>query len=287
MIKEQEKHMARAFEKFIPVPQKNGVIMVIEKEFGPVGADDWVNIAAGLADIVKCTFGTASLYNEEILQEKVEIYQKSGISPMIGGTLTEVAILCAGGYTKKCLGPYLKYAKSLGFTHLEFSDGTIYIPDERRADIIQMCIQAGFTVISEVGKKDAAKDAAITLHRRIELMTKDLRSGAAMVIIEARESGKGIGVMSKSGEVNFEELDTIIQAVGLENTMIEAPNKDQQQSIYMKYGPGASIGNVQPKDILAAAALRAGLRGDTIGVLRKEHWKKYHDAVGAPQDYTI
>ena len=68
--------MARAFEKFIPVPQKNGTIMVIEKEFGPVGADDWVNIAAGLADIVKCTFGTASLYNEEILQEKVEIYQQ-------------------------------------------------------------------------------------------------------------------------------------------------------------------------------------------------------------------
>ena len=108
-----------------------------------------------------------------------------------------------------------------------------------------------------------------------------------MVIIEARESGKGIGVMGKSGEVLFAELDEIINAVGLENTMVEAPEKNQQQNIFMHYGPAANIGNVQPRDILSVGALRSGLRGDTISSLRQKNWKKYHESVGAPGEYQV
>ena len=278
--------MKRAYEKFIPVPEETGIIMVIEKEFGPNGTKDWSTMAKGVVDIVKCTFGTAALYEEGVLKEKIAAYNKAGISTMIGGTLTEVAILSAGGFSKSDLEGYLKYSKSLGFTHLEFSDGTIYVPDEKRGDIIKMCIDAGFTLISEVGKKDAAKDALITTETRIRLMNEDLENGSKMVIIEARESGKGIGVMGKGGEVDFTELDEIIKAVGLENTMIEAPDKNQQQGVYMKYGPKANIGNVQPRDILSVGALRAGLRGDTICSLRKDHWERYHSAVNAPADYN-
>ena len=279
--------MVRAFEKFITVPEETGVVMVIEKEFGPDGAKDWAKMAAGIVDIVKCTFGTAALYDENVLKQKIEVYKNAGISPMIGGTLTEVAILNAGGYSKADIQGYLKYAKSLGFSHLEFSDGTIYVPDDKRADIIKMCIDQGFTVISEVGKKDPKKDALITSEQRIELMKKDIENGAVMVIIESRESGKGIGVMDKAGEVDFTELDTIINAVGLNNTMIEAPNKAQQQAIYIKYGPKANIGNVQPRDVMSVGALRGGLRGDTISALRKENWKKYHSSENAPDDYKI
>jgi phosphosulfolactate synthase len=261
--------------------------MVIEKEFGPEGAKDWSALTSGLADIVKCTFGTGALYKENILRQKVEVYKQADINPMIGGTLTEVAILNAGGYASQNLKGYLAYAKSLGFTHLEFSDGTIYIPPKKRSDIIKMCIDAGFTVISEVGKKDPKKDALITTEQRIELMKRDLDSGSGMVIIEAREGGKGIGVMGKDGKVNFDELDILIDAVGLKNTMIEAPDKQQQQTIYMRYGTEANIGNVQPKDVLSVAALRAGLRGDTISVLRKQQWGKYHTSENAPEEYKI
>jgi phosphosulfolactate synthase len=118
-------------------------------------------------------------------------------------------------------------------------------------------------------------------------MKKDIDSGAEMVIIEARESGKGIGVMGKAGEVIFAELDEIVDGVGLENTMIEAPEKNQQQNIFMHYGPQANIGNVQPRDILSVGALRSGLRGDTIASLRVEGWKKYHESVNAPKEYEL
>ena len=279
--------MARAFKDFITLPKKNGVVMVIEKEFGPIGAKDWARMARSIVQVVKCTFGTGALYDEDVLKEKLKAYRDSGINPMIGGTLTEVAILEAGGYSQSDLGGYLKYAGSLGFTHIEFSDGTIYVPDEHRPDIIKMCIDSGFTVISEVGKKDPKKDASISLEKRIRLMNSDLKSGAQMVIIESRESGKGIGIMGKGGDVDFAELDKIIEAVGLENTMIEAPEKSQQQAIFMKYGPEASIGNVQPRDVLSVGALRSGLRGDTISALRKKEWEKYNLFVNAPVEYNI
>jgi len=279
--------MTRAFEDHITIPEKFGTVMVIEKEFGPSGAKDWAAMARSIADIVKVTFGTAALYDEKLLKEKVAVYNDAGISTMIGGTLTEVAILNAGGYSKSTLQGYLDYAKGLGFTHLEFSDGSIYIPDKDRGELIRMVKDSGFKVISEVGKKDPKKDELLTIQHRIQLMKQDLDSGAEMVIIEARESGKGIGVMGKAGEVLFAELDEIIDAVGLDNTMIEAPEKGQQQNIFMHYGPAANIGNVQPRDILSVGALRSGLRGDTISSLRQESWKSYHGSVGAPEEYRV
>jgi phosphosulfolactate synthase len=279
--------MTRAFKDHITIPEKFGTVMVIEKEFGPAGAKDWAAMAKSVADIVKVTFGTAALYEEKLLKDKIAVYNEAGISTMIGGTLTEVAILNVGGYSESSLKGYLDYAKDLGFTHLEFSDGSIYIPDKDRGELIQMCKDAGFRVISEVGKKDPKKDALITIQHRIQLMKQDLASGAEMVIIEARESGKGIGVMGKAGEVLFAELDEIVNAVGLENTMIEAPDKGQQQNIFMHYGPTANIGNVQPRDILSVGALRSGLRGDTISSLRLDSWKSYHESVGAPKEYRV
>lgn len=279
--------MARAFQDHITIPDKFGTVMVIEKEFGPAGAKDWADMAKSVADIVKVTFGTAALYDEKLLKEKIAVYNSAGICTMIGGTLTEVAILSAGGYTKSAMQGYLKYAKALGFTHLEFSDGSIYIPDKDRPECIRMFKNAGFSVISEVGKKDPKKDALITMQHRIDLMKQDLAGGAEMVIIEARESGKGIGVMGKAGEVMFAELDEIVHGVGLENTMIEAPEKNQQQNIFMHYGPAANIGNVQPRDILSVGALRSGLRGDTISSLRLDSWRTYHDSVGAPGEYKV
>jgi len=206
---------------------------------------------------------------------------------MVGGTLTEVAMMNAGGYEGNGFLNYLKYAKSIGFIYIEFSDGSIYIPEEKRIDIIKMCLNEGFKVISEVGKKDPRKDAKITTEKRIELMQKDLQSGAELVIIEARESGKGIGVMNKEGKVQFDELDKIVDAVGLDKIMIEAPDKGQQQEIFMYYGSKANVGNIQPRDILSVSALRTGLRGDTIGTLRKDAWENYHTKQKAPEDYII
>ena len=70
--------MTRAFEDHITIPEKFGTVMVIEKEFGPSGARDWAAMARSVVNIVKVTFGTAALYEEKLLKDKIAAYNEAG-----------------------------------------------------------------------------------------------------------------------------------------------------------------------------------------------------------------
>jgi phosphosulfolactate synthase len=50
----------------------------------------------------------------------------------------------------------------------------------------------------------------------------------------------------------------------LDKIMWEAPLKNQQQYLILRFGPNVNLGNVPTVDILALEALRQGLRGDTL-----------------------
>jgi phosphosulfolactate synthase len=46
--------------------------------------------------------------------------------------------------------------------------------------------------------------------------------------------------------------------------MWEAPIKNQQQFMILRFGNNVSLGNIPTTDVLAMEALRQGLRGDTL-----------------------
>lgn len=238
-------------------PRSNGFTMVLDKGLGRHETIDLMATAADYIDSVKLTFGTSALYDEKVLREKVEIVTDAGVVIYPGGTFLEVAVW-QGRYPE-----YLKRAKELGFTAIEVSDGTLEMTDSQRADCIKRALDAGFKVISEVGKKSPDEEiAAAEIHR---LVAHDLALGASLVIVEARESGTGIGIFDKSGSVEVDELDAIVAGVpDLDKIMWEAPLKNQQQYLILRFGPNVNLGNVPTADILALEALRQGLRGDTL-----------------------
>jgi phosphosulfolactate synthase len=114
-----------------------------------------------------------------------------------------------------------------------------------------------------VGKKDPnVKVAMAKMHEQI---ASDLELGVFKVIVEARESGHGVGIYDKAGNVDEAEVDRIISGVKDVNDLIwEAPIKNQQQYLILRFGVNVNLGNVPPEDILALEALRNGLRGDTL-----------------------
>ena len=67
---------------------------------------------------------------------------------MLGGTLFEVV------YARDRLDEFKSWLASIGFTHVEISDGTIDIPRERKLELIDDFAR-DFTVLSEVGSKDS------------------------------------------------------------------------------------------------------------------------------------
>lgn len=238
-------------------PRSSGFTMVIDKGLGRRATKDLMAVAADYVDSLKLTFGTSAFYDEKVLREKVEIVTGAGVDIYPGGTFLEVSVW-QGRYAE-----YLKRARKLGFTAIEVSDGTLEMDDAQRTDCIKRALDAGFKVISEVGKKSPDEKVATAEMQR--LVAHDLEMGVAFVIVEAREAGKGVGVFDKTGAVDEGEVDSIVAGVADPTRLMwEAPLKNQQQYMILRFGPNVNLGNVPPADILALEALRQGLRGDTL-----------------------
>ena len=160
---------------------------------------------------------------------------------------------------------YFEEAHNLGFNAIEISDGSIQIPHDRKVECIEMARDEGFEVLSEVGKKDPNLDKELTLDERIEYMQEELDAGSSLIIVEAREGGKNIGIFDKSGNAKEDEIDYILDNFDGSKLLWEAPNKDQQVFFILKLGNTVNLGNVSTDDITSLETLRRGLRGDTVG----------------------
>lgn len=238
-------------------PRKEGVTMIIDKGLGLTATQDLLDSAADYIDFIKLTFGTSAFLDLDYLAEKVEMVKDYDVWICPGGTFLEVSVW-QGAYAK-----YLKRCRELGFNAIEVSDGTIEIDMKTRADCIKRAVDMGFIVVSEVGKKDPDDKVATTkLHEEI---AADLKNGSYKVIVEAREAGKGVGIYDKDGKPKDDEVEAIIKGVDdITKLEWEAPIKNQQQFLILRFGSNVSLGNIPPEDILALEALRSGLRGDTL-----------------------
>ncbi|MDH7511623.1 MAG: phosphosulfolactate synthase [Clostridiales bacterium] len=238
-------------------PRRTGLTMVIDKGLGIYFLKDLIQTAGDYIDIIKLTFGTSAFYERRLLKEKNELIVSSGIEVMPGGTFLEVAVW------QKSLDAYLEKARDLGFSAVEVSDGTIEIDRPARKAAIKKSLDMGFKVITEVGKKDPKEAPPAELIH--ELIREDLDSGAFKVIIESREAGKGVGIFDQEGKTKEDEIDRILAAgTAVDDLIWEAPLKNQQQDLILRFGLNVNLGNIPPEEVLALEALRQGLRGDTL-----------------------
>ncbi len=238
-------------------PRQAGLTMVLDKGLGENFLQDLLRIAADYIDIIKLTFGTSAFYDRDVLIQKNKLIVSSGIEVMPGGTFLEVAIW------QNRFNAYLKRARELGFSAIEVSDGTIAMSRETRKNAIRRALDEGFKVITEVGKKDPSE--ALPLELIHKLIEEDLACGASKVIIEAREAGKGVGIFDGEGKTRGDEIDRILAGGASPDALIwEAPLKNQQQDLILRFGPNVNLGNIPPEEVLALEALRQGLRGDTL-----------------------
>lgn len=257
-------------------PRSAGQTMVIDKGLGLAETRDLLELAGPYIDYIKLGFGTAALYPERLLRAKVELIRSFGVEPYPGGTFLEVALL------QGRLEAYLRASWALGFTTIEVSDGTIDLSPAERAAAIAAARSLGFDVITEVGKKDGASelDASAALAQ----VRADLAQGACKVILEGRESGKGVGIYDDRGRLKKDDLAPLI--AGLERpdaVMWEAPLKAQQQELIALFGPNVNLGNVAPGEVMALEALRCGLRGDTLRLALEGNGAPEMRGAGTPE----
>lgn len=240
-------------------PRQKGITMVLDKGLGLETAESLMNISGDYVDYLKFGWGTSIVHEQDIIKDKVAMYKSHNITPYTGGTLFELA------YMNDKLEEFFQEAHDLGFEAIEVSDGSTTISHDKKLECIESAKKDGFEVLSEVGKKDPGLDKELSLDERIEYMQNELEAGSSLIIVEAREGGKNIGIYDKAGNAKEDEIDYILDNFDGNKILWEAPNKDQQVFFILKLGNDVNLGNVSTDDITSLETLRRGLRGDTVG----------------------
>lgn len=233
-------------------PRDRGITLVLDKGLSVRQAEDFCEVSSSYIDIVKLGWGTS--YVTQNLEAKLAVYANANIPVYLGGTLFEAYML------RDQLSAYRSLMDRFGIEYVEVSNGTIWLSDQRKLEIIRELSQ-DYTVLSEIGSKNP--NDIIPPYKWVKMIERELEAGAWKVICEARESGT-VGVFRPNGEVRSGLIDEIADQISVEKLIFEAPKKEQQVWFIKKFGSNVNLGNIQPFEVIPVETLRLGLRSDTL-----------------------
>jgi phosphosulfolactate synthase len=233
-------------------PRQNGITLGLDKGYSVRQAEDFCEVASGYVDIIKLGWGTS--YVSQNLKEKLGVYARYDIPVYLGGTLFEAYVL------RNQLDDYTKLLNDLDIKYVEVSNGTIWLSEKRKIDIIKD-LSSEFTVLSEIGSKNP--NEIIPPYKWVKMINNELEAGAQKIICEARESGT-VGVFRPNGEVRSGLIEEITDQISTDLLIFEAPQKEQQVWFIRKFGCNVNLGNINPTEVISLETLRLGLRSDTL-----------------------
>lgn len=238
-------------------PRTSGLTSILDRGMGTTAVADLLAAASPWIDVAKLGWGTSQVTPPEVLEEKLALYRSAGIRTCTGGTLLEIA------HAQGVADRFLQRVANLGFDLAEVSNGVHPMTSSEKVSLVRRALDAGLGVWSEVGRKDPEEDARLSVEQRIDMAHRELEAGAERVVLEARESGTS-GIYDSSGRPHRELITRLVEGIGAERLVFEAPRKDQQVWLIQGFGPQVSLGNVSPWDAIPLATLRGGLRADTF-----------------------
>lgn len=233
-------------------PRSAGLTMVMDKGLSIREVEDFLSISGIYADIVK--LGWATSYVTPELDKKLDVYRAANIPFYFGGTLFELFI------ARGQFDDYRRVLDKYKLQYVEVSDGSLEMPHDEKCKYIEI-LAKDFTVLSEVGSKDAEK--IIAPYKWIAMMNKELEAGSYKVIAEAREAGN-VGIFRGTGEVRSGLVDEILTQIADDKIIWEAPQKAQQTWFIQLLGTNVNLGNIAPNELIPLETLRLGLRSDTF-----------------------
>jgi phosphosulfolactate synthase len=237
-------------------PRSRGLTHVLDSGLTAAGTRALLGQAGHLVDIVKVGWGIG--YVDPELSTRVGICAEYDCPVCLGGTLLEVAAI------QDRVAELRDWALACGITRIEVSNGLGALSVSRKQALIRELAE-DFVVLAETGAKAGDQPAVPALWT--EEMAGDLEAGAAWVIAEGRESGT-VGLYRSDQGVREDLVGAIVDQVGPDRVIFEAPRKSQQVWFVRQLGADVSLGNVPPASVLALETLRLGLRADTVaGVL--------------------
>ncbi len=158
---------------------------------------------------------------------------------------------------------YLDLVADLGITRIEAGEGFTDMPLPPR-EVVRMAHERGLEVQFELGKKHDGAFNEDVVTGLIEQGERWLEAGALQLVVEARESAKGVGLFDDQGCFNAAFADRFAAAFGHEKVIFEAPNKPSQFALLNHFGQEVHLCNVRLEELLRVEIYRRGLHSDAF-----------------------
>jgi phosphosulfolactate synthase len=181
-----------------------------------------------------------------------------GVQTSAGGGPYEVAA------AQGCLPEYLDLCADVGFFAIECGSGftSTGIPP---GEVAAMIGERGLVFDYELGEKHGGEFSSAALSELIDDAHRWLEVGARRLVIEARESARGIGLFDATGALDTAQATRLVDEFGLTRLVFEAPTKSSQFALIDHLGPEVRLGNIPMDELLRVEIYRRGLHSDAYG----------------------
>lgn len=230
---------------------------VFDPGYDPVTLQGHLQQSWHLISILKISMACWLVADEYATRQKIALARAHEVATVTGGGPFEIAV--AQGQ----LSAYLDLCADVGVTRIEAGQGFTDMPLSPRS-VITMAHERGLDVQFELGKKH---DGAFGEDVVAELVAQGqswLDAGAEEVVVEARESARGVGLFDDDGTLNCSFADRFATKFGLERVTFEAPNKPSQFALIDHFGRDVRISNVRLEELLRVEIYRRGLHSDSF-----------------------
>lgn len=249
---------------FVPVtpdrtrqkPRTTGRTMIIDDGLPPGAQADLLAAGGRHVDIAKIKTGSARLYDETVLGEKIALYREHGIEVFPGGQFLEFILHTLG---PDAAGQYWDEARRLGFSAIEVSDNVVPLPGDLRVRLIEGAVAAGLKVFGEIGSKEAESD----VQTLVDQGRQSLDAGADLLLIEAAE-------LVAEGRLRRGLFNALVAEFEPARLMFELPGpwidgvchhqiESLSKMLVRELGADVNIGNLAPARIIDFEGTRCGL----------------------------
>ncbi len=210
-----------------------------------------------LMSILKISMACWMIANESVTRRKIAAAKKYKVPTTTGGGPFEVAV------AQGRLLDYLDLCADVGVTRIECGEGFTEMKLKPR-DVIGLANERGLEVQFELGKKHEGAFTADIINGLLDQGKRWLDAGAVQLVVEARESAKGVGLFDDNGKFNPKFADRFATTFGHEIVMFEAPNKPSQFALLDHFGREVHLCNVRLEEVLRVEIYRRGLHSDAF-----------------------
>ena len=241
----------------IGVPPMPARTSPFDPGYDPATLESHLEQSSHLISILKISMACWQVAKESATRKKIAAAKKNKVPTVTGGGPFEVAV--AQGE----LPAYLDLCAGLSFTRIECGEGFTDMPLAAH-DVVRWAEQRGLDVQFEIGKKHTGAFTEDKVRGLIEQGQRWLDAGALQVVVEARESAKGVGLFDDEGNLNRGFADRFAKAFGLDIVVFEAPNKPSQFALLNHFGREVHLCNVRIEELLRVEIYRRGLHSDAF-----------------------